>query len=352
MTINVLEDFQTDETAGRRKKMFLDEDRCYMAQNNPFWVDQNFKIALSKAYRRMEGKTQVFYSPETPYARTRMTHTMEVKSLASIIARNLDLNHHLAEAIALGHDIGHVPFGHLGESFLTDKLGESFRHNAFAVIVAEFIEREGSGLNLSYETLEGIYRHSGNLKKFNYSYPQEYFAARIADKVAYIFSDYNDAQRMGYVQKEDKPNPVEKLGDSQRERVKNVLKSIFLESESKGMLSFKDTDVAKSFMEAYEWMFENVYYEADKRIDMDMLERGFQYIQESPFFNSIDPVIAFGLSTEKEIKLFSSLWEMDDLNPKKIEDTGVVEVIPCIENINIKNFHDFPFSKEEFKKAP
>ena len=348
MTIQVLEKFDSKGNSGRRRRSFLDEDQYYILNNDPFWVDQNFKIALSKAYRRLEGKTQVFYSPETPHARTRMTHTTEVRSLASTIARNLGLNHYLAEAIALGHDIGHVPFGHLGESFLTDKLGESFRHNAFAVIVAEFIERGSSGLNLCFETLEGIYRHSGDLIEFDYSYPQEYFVARIADKVAYIFSDYNDAQRMGYVKEKDKPNPIEKLGSTQRERVCNVLQAIFSESQSKEYLSFKECDTAKIFMQAYHWMFENVYSEADKRINMDLLEKGFQYIQESSFFNDCNPVIVFGLLTEKEVKLLSSLWEMDDLNPKKIEQTGIAEIVFCTRDIDIDNFYDFPFNKEEF----
>ncbi len=351
LTSNILIGFDPEKSIGRRHE-FSDDDKYYFGNYDPFFIDQNLKIALSKAYRRMEGRTQVFYSPKTPHARTRMTHTIEVKSIASIITKKLGLNNYLAEAIALGHDAGHTPFGHLGERFLTDKLGEKFRHSSFAVIVSEFIEREGRGLNLGYETLQGIYKHSGNLRKFNYSYPQEYFAARIADKVAYIFSDYNDAQRMGYIQNKDKPNPIEKIGQSQRERVKRVLEAIFLESKSKDVLSFKDTDVAKNFMEAYEWMFQNVYHKADKRIDMGVLEKGFQYIQESSFLNSIDPVIVFGLSTEKEINLFSSLWEMNDLNPKKIEGTGIVEVIPCIENVNVKNFHDFPFGEEEFKKAP
>ncbi|MGM0439142.1 MAG: HD domain-containing protein [Patescibacteria group bacterium] len=339
--------FNPKETIGRRHNSFLDEDDYYSFENS-FWIDQNCKLALAKAYRRLEGKTQVFYSPETPHARTRMTHTMEVRSLASAITRNLGLNHYLAEAIALGHDIGHVPFGHLGERFLSEKLGESFRHNAFAIIVAELIERDGFGLNLCYETLEGIYRHSGSLDEFNYNYPQEYFAVRIADKLAYIFSDYNDAQRMGYVKNVNKPNPIEKIGNTQRERVKNVLKSVFKESKERGFLSFEKSDTVKRFKEAYRWMFENVYAKADKRIDTLVLEKGFQYIKNNMLFSKCDPVIVFGLLTEKEVNLFANLLEQDTYNPKEVEDTGIVEVISFANNIEVDDYHSFCFLKEDF----
>ncbi len=330
-------------TIGRRRKSYSDQDRLFFSFEDPFWIDQNFKIALSKAYRRMEGKTQVFYSPKTPHARTRMTHTAEVKSLASLITRNLGLNHHLAEAIALGHDIGHVPFGHLGERFLSKKLGKPFRHNAFAVIIAEKLERDGKGLNLCYETLEGIYRHSGKLTKFDYSYPQEYFAVRIADKASYVFSDYNDAKRMGYVKESNKENPIEKLGDNQRERINNVFHAIFEESMKKGKLSFKDSRTAKLFKNAYDWMFEKVYAEADKEIDIMLLERGFEYVRDFDF----DPIIAFGLLTEKEIKYFARL---NHINREEVEATGITEILEGVGDIEVNDFSSFCFKKEDFER--
>ncbi|MFW5962741.1 MAG: hypothetical protein ACOCQR_03900, partial [bacterium] len=200
-------------------------------------------------------------------------------------------------------------------------------------------------------TLEGIYRHSGSLDEFNYNYPQEYFAVRIADKLAYIFSDYNDAQRMGYVKEIDKPNPIEEIGATQRERIKNVLSAIFKESKKRGFLSFEKSNIVKKFKDAYDWMFENVYAKADKRIDTSVLEKGFQYIKNNKFFQDCDPVIVFGLLTEKEVNLFASLFDKNIYNPNKIEDTGIVEVISFANNINIDNYHSFCFLKEDFNSC-
>ena len=338
--------FDSEESLGRRKRE-LDEDRFLFEVADPFLLDEDKKLRLSKAYRRLEGKTQVFYSPDTPYARTRMTHTGEVVSLSSLISGILGLNSPLCRAIAVLHDLGHVPFGHLGERFLSEKLGEKFRHNIFSLIVSEMVERKGNGLNLSYETLEGAYHHSGGLDNFDESLPQEYMVTKIADKVAYTLSDFNDACRMDYVK--SKSFHFAKLGKNQRERTRNILWALLRESREKGRVSFKESEESKLFKEAREYMFMHVYSKADEEIDFSLLEDGYRFIETSPFLKNCNTAIVFSLLSEKEVKYFASLYKKGDYDVEKIKDTGILEILP-VNDIPVENFSSFPFEKKEFSK--
>ncbi len=333
--------FNEENTVGRRYSLEDDSDFFYFGLGSPFAVDENQKIVSSKAYRRMENKTQVFYCSGTPYTRTRMTHTIEVVSIASFLAKFLGLNVSLARAIAAGHDIGHVPFGHLGERFLSKKSGKKFRHNAFSVIVAEFIERRCGGLNLSYETLEGIYHHSGDWKNFDYKLPQEYLVVKIADKIAYTVADYNDAIRMGYINEEN--NDFKKLGNTQRSRVRNILQAVIRESGAEERVSFERSEIAKIFSSASNFMFEKVYVEADKCIKLSILEEAYKRIQESEIFLNCDPIIVFALTSEEDINVIAS-------SPEDIilEKVGIKEVLRNIKRIRIEDFTSFPFKKEDF----
>ncbi len=332
--------FVAENTAGRRYLVEDDSDLFYFGIGSPFAIDENQKIFPSKAYRRMENKTQVFYCSGTPYTRTRMTHTAEVLAISSFLAKFLGLNVSLARAIAAGHDIGHVPFGHLGERFLSGKIGNKFRHNAFSVIVAEFIERKGRGLNLSYETLEGIYHHSGDWKNFNYDLPQEYLVTKIADKIAYTIADYNDATRMGYVLK--KNNDFEKLGNSQRSRIRNIIQALIVESAEMKRVSFKESRMAKIFSNVCDFMFEHVYAEADEDIDFSILERAYRKIESNEFFSRCDPVIVFALLSEEDVNTLANE------NSNIAEKLGVKEVIRSIRGLKVDDFASFPFEKENF----
>jgi dGTPase len=194
--------FVSSQSLGRRYSLEeLDDDHLYLGAFNPYFIDRE-KIRLSKSLRRLEDKTQVFIDHRSnPHIRNRRSHTDEVVSIAVYIAQILGLNVYLVEAIALGHDIGHSPYGHLGERIIGELSGRDFRHYIMSVVIAQFIERNGKGLNLSWEVLEGIANHSrgaGGLK-INPDLPLEYAVVMLADKVAYTFSDLNDALRCGYL---------------------------------------------------------------------------------------------------------------------------------------------------------
>ncbi len=335
--------FVTEDTIGRRCFLEDDSDFFYLRMDNPFAVDENQKILFSRAFRRMENKVQVFYCSGTPYTRTRMTHTWEVVPIASFLAKFLGLNVHLVRAIAAGHDNGHVPFGHLGERFLSKKIGDKFKHSVFSTIVAEFIERRGGGLNLSYETLEGIYHHSGDWKNFDYRLPQEYLVVKIADKVAYTIADYNDAQRMGYISK--KNDDFEKLGNSQRSRIRNILQAVIKESVERGKVSFEKSKTAETFSRACDFMFDRVYKEADERVDFSVLEKAYNRIEESKTFSQCNPAIVFALLTEEDINFIASASENVAATMGKI---GIKEILKTIRGLEINDFASFPFRKEDF----
>ena len=179
------------------------------------------RIVHSKSFRRLKHKTQVFISPEGDHYRTRLTHTLEVSGIARTVARALRLNEDLAEAVALGHDLGHTPFGHAGESVLDDmlrKLGMGgFQHNEQSARVVEVLENEGQGLNLTWEVRDGIRHHSGDE-----SHPATLEAqiVHLADRVAYVNHDIDDALRAGLIEMDDlPPGPITLLGQTGSERI-------------------------------------------------------------------------------------------------------------------------------------
>lgn len=172
------------------------------------------RIVHSKAFRRLMHKTQVFLRPEGDHYRTRMTHTLEVARVARTIARALRLNEDLTEAIALGHDLGHTPFGHAGEVALSEALGKPFRHNEQSLRVVDVLEKDGQGLNLSQEVRLGILGHTG-------AYIPETWEGRVvrkSDQIAYINHDIDDAMRAGILTNADIPGDISRIlgGKSQR----------------------------------------------------------------------------------------------------------------------------------------
>jgi len=206
------------ETSRGRLNSAKDDDYMYYGVLDPFEMDVQ-KILESKAIRRLKDKTQVFCFPENPHVRTRLSHTFQVVSVSTLIARILGLNVHLCQAIAWGHDIGHTPYGHMGEEFIARMTGKDFRHEIFGMVIAQRIERMGKGLNLSFETLEGMGNHSrgdGSLT-INPNLPLEYTAVMYADKIVYTFSDIKDGLRNGYLQENHLPPHLDKLGGQPRE---------------------------------------------------------------------------------------------------------------------------------------
>jgi dGTPase len=224
---------------------------------NEFQRDRD-RIIHAKAFRRLMHKTQVFISPDGDHFRTRLTHTLEVMQVARTIARSLGLNEDLAEAITLGHDLGHTPFGHTGEEALSRALadhGRAFRHNEHSLRVVDKLEKGGEGLNLTLEVRDGIINHTGE----GYPSTREGEIVRIADRIAYVNHDVDDALRAGLVSWEELPKPpLAVLGDKMGTRIDTLVRDMISNSGKKGEISLSD-GVYEALMELRAWLFEHVY---------------------------------------------------------------------------------------------
>ena len=238
----------SDESEGR---MFSTEGDLYRSE---YQRDRD-KILHTKAFRRLKHKTQVFFSPTNDHFRTRMTHTLEVSQIARTITRALNLNEDLAEAIALGHDLGHTPFGHSGEDVLNEIMDSGFRHAQHSVRVATIIE----DLNLTKETLDGILYHSGSLKKESQAYTLEGKIVKLSDKIAYINHDIDDAMRAGIIKETDLPHDCIKYFSVDRsERITKMVMDIVQNSMGKDHICMSD-DAFYHIDKLRTWMFKNVY---------------------------------------------------------------------------------------------
>ncbi len=213
------------------------------------------RILHSKSFRRLMHKTQVFLRPEGDHYRTRMTHTLEVSRIGRTIARALQLNEDLTEAIALGHDLGHTPFGHAGEVALTEITGKPFRHNEQSLRVVDKLENEGAGLNLTFETRMGIVGHTGEL------IPEtlEGQIIRCADRIAYLNHDIDDAMRAEILKERDIPHAIANvLGDRHSARINTLVEDAIAASAAAGKICMTP-QVAEAMEALREFMFEHVY---------------------------------------------------------------------------------------------
>ncbi len=210
------------------------------------------RILHCNAFRRLKYKTQVFLSPERDHYRTRLTHTLEVSQIARTIARSLRLNEDLTEAIALGHDLGHTPFGHAGERALNACFPEGFRHNEQSVRVVQVLEKNGKGLNLTREVLDGIVNHTSGVAS-----TLEGRVVRLSDRIAYINHDIDDAIRARVLSEEDIPAHIrEVLGSHRSGRINTLVRSVVENSSDDIRLA---PDVAQVFEELHDFMFRMVY---------------------------------------------------------------------------------------------
>ena len=213
------------------------------------------RILHCKAFRRLKHKTQVFLAPEKDHYRTRLTHTLEVAQIARTIAKALRLNEDLTEAIALGHDLGHTPFGHAGEEVLNKLYKEGFKHNEQSVRVVEFLEKAGLGLNLTWEVRDGMRNHGTADKPSTL----EGHVVRLADKIAYINHDIDDSIRAKIITEEQIPKEfTEVLGGSVRKRLDTLVTDVIMNSIEADKIIMSDT-VLKAMMGLRKWMFDNVY---------------------------------------------------------------------------------------------
>ena len=240
------------------------------------------RIVHSKSFRRLMHKTQVFLQPEGDHYRTRMTHTLEVTRIARTITQALGLNEDLAEAIAMGHDLGHTPFGHAGEVALTKCLGKPFRHNEQSLRVVDVLEKDGMGLNLTYEVRNGILCHTGD------PWPEtlEGMVVRRSDQIAYVNHDIDDAIRAGILSNDDLPKDItDLLGYDHSARINTLVNDAIVTSREAGtvMLSAR---VDKALKDLRSYMFEHVYRnpvaKGEERKAKDMLQRLFEYYYTHP----------------------------------------------------------------------
>ena len=215
------------------------------------------RISHCKSFRRLKYKTQVFLTPMGDHYRTRLTHTLEVSQVARTLARSLRLNEDLAEAIALGHDLGHTPFGHIGENTLDKLLPGGFRHNEQSLRVAERLEHEGQGLNLCAETLDGIRNHSGKGEPATL----EGWCVRRADRIAYINHDIDDAIRGGILKPFELPRRcLAVLGRTHGERIDTMIRDIVAVSTDQPFVRMSE-EVRQASDELRAFLFEYVYHD-------------------------------------------------------------------------------------------
>ena len=240
------------------------------------------RIIHSKSFRRMMHKTQVFLSPEEDHYRTRMSHTIEVSQIARTIARVLRLNEDLVEAISLGHDLGHTPFGHAGERVLQKCYSPDFTHYKQSLRVVEKLENGGKGLNLTWEVRDGIVNHSGS----NVASTLEGVVVKFADRIAYINHDIDDAERAKILVPEDIPEHLRAvLGENNSQRIATMVQATVFASVGKNEIVMEDR-VFKAMNELRDFMFERVYTnpvaKGEERKVEDMLARMYEYFVKHP----------------------------------------------------------------------
>jgi dGTPase len=239
----------------------------------PFQRDRD-RIVHAKAFRRLKHKTQVFISPEGDHYRTRLTHTLETTGIARTVARALGLNEDLTEAIGMGHDLGHPPFGHIGEEVLDNCLQQRFnlrfRHNHHSLRIVELLERDGAGLNLTEEVRDGILRHT-------WSEPEpgtlEGRIVRLVDRIAYINHDIDDAIRAGVLHAQDLPHDeIELLGDTGSRRIDTLVRDVIEQFEATEDIT-QGADVGEAMMNLRTFMFENVYLAPSAKSEHPRIEK-------------------------------------------------------------------------------
>ena len=267
----------SDRTQGRLRQ--CEEDEADVRTNYQRDID---RIVHCKSFRRLMHKTQVFLQPEGDHYRTRMTHTLEVARIGRTIASALRLNEDLTEAIAMGHDLGHTPFGHAGEGALSACIGKPFRHNEQSLRVVDILEKNGKGLNLTYEVRMGILGHTGD------RIPEtlEGQIVRFSDRIAYVNHDIDDAVRAGILSDSDIPKDILRvLGDTHSHRINTLVCDMIFAATETGKICLSDP-VQKALDDLRSFMFEKVYRnpvaKGEESKAQEMLQRLYTYYFEHP----------------------------------------------------------------------
>lgn len=275
----------SSKSRGRKKKEREGDIRtCFQRDRD--------RIIHSKSFRRLKHKTQVFLAPRGDHYRTRLTHTLEVSQIARTIARALRLNEDLTEAIALGHDLGHTPFGHAGEDVLREIYPGGFKHYKQSLRVVDVLERSGQGLNLTYEVRDGIVKHSkgkGDIFSPAGRGTLEGQIVRVSDIIAYVNHDLDDAVRAGVLKRSRIPSSVLKVGDTQAKRIDTMVKDLIYSSLDSD-LEFIDMSpgIKNVTYELRDFLYENVYegeiakkeFKKARKILLDLYEYYIEHNEE------------------------------------------------------------------------
>lgn len=267
--------FLTENTRGR-------DHPCEPCPNRTEFQRDRDRILHSKAFRRMVHKTQVFLFPVDEHYRTRMTHTLEVTQIARIIARALMLNEDLCEAAALGHDLGHTPFGHAGETVMQQCYSPDFTHYRQSLRVVEKLENDGAGLNLTWEVRDGILNHTGD----DLASTLEGVIVKFADRIAYINHDIDDACRAGILSMSDIPGDIlDVLGEGHSTRINRMVTAVIEGSTDSDRIAMTP-EVGEATAALRKFLFDNVYYnpvaKSEEVKGMEMLARLFEYFVRYP----------------------------------------------------------------------
>jgi dGTPase len=243
------------------------------------------RIVHSKAFRRLKHKTQVFLAPEGDHYRVRLTHTLDVSQIARTVSRALRLNEDLTEAIAMGHDLGHTPFGHLGEQALTPFLGKPFHHSEQSLRVVDLLENDGQGLNLTWEVRDGIVNHPWSMPPPSTLEAQ---VVRFADRIAYVNHDIDDAERAGVLDPAELPtHALDVLGHTHSERINTLVTDLVARSVGEVQLSpevFSALDALRDFMFAEVYLREGARDQHEKAVKLirDLFEHFLEHPEQMP----------------------------------------------------------------------
>lgn len=346
--------FSEKDSLGR---ISLDRDYPFFnSSDDIYFLDKN-KIIQSKAYRRIGDKTQVFSDEyDNIHLRNRLIHTSEAVTTGLMIAKILGLNQSLVESILLVHDIGHTPFGHLGEGVISLISGRKFKHSVMSIVIAQRVERSGAGMNLSFETLEGGLYHSrdDNDLDIKGKYPLEYGVAMLADKISYVFSDLNDALNCGYLTQKDLPDEFFFFGKNQRERISNLILALAIESCEEKTLSFGKSETATKFKNLRSWSYENFYRKIDRSSSTKKMNEVCFFMQsEAPLFDQ-NYLLPIALMTNKEINRIYNWLEKHPENEKfdfrTLSYYEILRKFPEGHFVDIFNADLDPKKFENFKK--
>ncbi|MBX4200216.1 HD domain-containing protein [Candidatus Parcubacteria bacterium] len=299
--------------------------------DDPFYMEDDFvsdeaKILLSKTYRLLGKKTQVLTLSSIPFLRNRIIHVGEVVGISVVIAEILGLNISLVRSIALGHDLGHVPYGHPGEAHMAKRMRlPEFCHEVMGPIVLQKIERKGKGLNLTFETLDGMMRHSGNTEREDMT--QEAWVVRFADKFAYIFADYSDlVQRMVFPVSHELVSAMAEFGRDHRTRTSTAIAGLIIESAEKGKVSFKHSDLAHKFNHLRDLMMK-LYVRATEQDMTPILDPVIEYLGKLEIGN---PYLLLALMTDEDVAFLNSNRSK---NVTLLQHTALRERLPYIEDL-------------------